>query len=182
MAAHVLDRALEEGFDLAAIKSWPSTSNDHFHIGTPHAFSWIIRRIMRDNPVPILPIFTNTFFPPNQPTAKRCFELGEFVARALKSWERDCKVGLFASGGMTHFVIDEAEDKKLIDAIQQRDADYLKSIPQDILMDGTSEFRNWIAAAGAMFGTDLSGDVVDYIACYRSEAGTGTANGFIGWN
>ena len=42
--------------------------------------------------------------------------------------------------------------------------------------------KNWIAAAGALFETDLAGDVVEYQPCYRSEAGTGTANGFVYWN
>ena len=32
------------------------------------------------------------------------------------------------------------------------------------------------------FETKLAGEVVDYQACYRSEAGTGTANGFVYWN
>ena len=48
-------------------------------------------------------------------------------------------------------------------------------------MDGTSELRNWISAAGALFDTGLSGDIIDYQPCYRSEAGTGTAQGFVAW-
>ncbi len=181
LADHVFEDALEAGFDVGAIGSWPAMPEDHFHIGTPHAFSWIIRRIMRDNPVPILPLFTNTFFPPNQPLAKRCFDFGEFIGRAIETWDEDKKVAIFASGGLTHFVIDESADHELMGAIQGRDADYLRTIPQNILMDGTSEFRNWIGASGALFRTKLSGDIVDYIPCYRTEAGTGTANGFIAW-
>lgn len=181
LADHVFASALEEGFDVGAIRSWPTMPESHFHMGTPHAFSWIIRRVMRDNPVPILPLFTNTFFPPNQPLANRCYEFGDFIGRAIESWDQNKKVGVFASGGLTHFVIDESADHELMDAIQARDADYLRAVPQNILMDGTSEFRNWIGASGALFRTDLSGDVVDYIPCYRTEAGTGTANGFITW-
>ena len=182
LAHHVIDQALVEGFDVAAIKEWPTMSAQHFHLGTPHAFSWIIRRVMRDNPVPILPLFTNTFFPPNQPTAKRCFQFGEFIGRSIASWGADKTVAVFASGGLTHFVIDEALDQQLLKAIQERNTEWLCSVPQNLLMDGTSELRNWIGASGAIFGTDLSGDVIDFIPCYRTEAGTGTANGFVGWN
>jgi OH-DDVA oxygenase len=38
-----------------------------------------------------------------------------------------------------------------------------------------------VAAAGVLFDTGLKGDAVDYQPCYRSEAGTGTANGFVYW-
>jgi OH-DDVA oxygenase/3-O-methylgallate 3,4-dioxygenase len=41
---------------------------------------------------------------------------------------------------------------------------------------------NWISAAGCLFQTtDLRGGLIDYVPCYRSEAGTGTAQGFITW-
>ena len=32
-------------------------------------------------------------------------------------------------------------------------------------MDGTSELRNWISAAGCLFGTELSGDPLTYQPC-----------------
>lgn len=181
LAAHLFGCAADEGFDITAIKEWPETRPEHWHFGTPHAFAWIIRRIMRDNPVPILPVFTNTFHPPNQPTAKRCFEFGEFIGRAIESWDQDKTVAVFGSGGMSHFVINEELDHRVLDAIQSRDKDTLINVSQQELMQGTSELRNWISTAGIVFGTELSGDVIDYIPCYRTEAGTGTAQGFICW-
>ena len=171
---------VQEGFDFAASKSWPDMGNHH-HIGTPHAFSWIIRRVMNDKPVPILPVITNTFFPPNQPTAKRCFDMGRFMARVIKEWKSDAKVAVFGSGGLTHFTIDEEFDKALYRAMLGRDKEFLCSVPQTTLMQGTSEIRNWIAAAGALFETELAGSAIDYIPCYRTEAGTGTAQGFMVW-
>jgi seryl-tRNA synthetase len=35
---------------------------------------------------------------------------------------------------------------------------------------------------GAVAGTGLTMELVDYIPCYRSEAGTGTAQGFAYWD
>ena len=72
-------------------------------------------------------------------------------------------------------------DQLVFDALKHRDKARLCSIPQNLLMSGTSELRNWISAAGALFQTGLSGDAIDYQTCYRSEAGTGTAQGFVAW-
>ena len=182
LAGHIIASAVEEGFDVGTMASWPNTPPRHHHTGTPHAFAWVVRRVMRDNPSPIVPIFTNTFWEPNQPTAKRCFEFGEFIGRAIESWGSDKKVCVMGSGGLTHFAIEESLDAKFIDAIQSRDAEALKAVPQNVLHDGTSELRNWIGAAGAAFTSDISGDMIDYVPCYRTEAGTGTAQGFLCWS
>jgi OH-DDVA oxygenase len=154
----------------------------HWHSGIGHAFGFVYRQIMRDQVVPHVPFITNTFFPPNQPTARRCFEMGRTVGRAIKAWNSDARVAIFGSGGMSHFVIDEAFDQQIFDALAARDANTLCSIGENWLQSGSSELKNWIAAAGALFETELSGDIVDYQPCYRSEAGTGTANGFVYWN
>jgi len=67
-------------------------------------------------------------------------------------------------------------------AISQRDGEALCAIDECHLQSGTSELKTWIMAAGALFDTDLDGGVVGYEPCYRSEAGTGTANGFVAWS
>lgn len=181
LAERVIASGQDNGFDFAASSEWPDMGPDHHHIGTPHAFSWIIRRVMEDNPVPILPVITNTFFPPNQPTAKRCFDMGKLVGDCIRAWDKDVKVAVIGSGGMSHFTIDETFDNKFMQALASRDESFLTGIPQNILMQGTSEMRNWIAAAGALFDTSLNGEAIDYIPCYRSVAGTGTAQGFACW-
>lgn len=180
LAELVFSMAEQENFDFAASNAWPDTG-DHHHVGTPHAFSWVIRRIMEDAAIPILPIITNTFFPPNQPTARRCFEMGKFIGKVIKAWDRDVKVAVIGSGGMSHFTIDEKFDVAFLQALEDRNSDFLCSIQQTTLMQGTSEMRNWIAAAGALFDTSLTGSTLDYVPCYRSEAGTGTAQGFVCW-
>ncbi len=50
------------------------------------------------------------------------------------------------------------------------------------MLSGTSEIKNWIAAMGALDGTELEFQLVDYIPCYRSEAGTGNVMCFGLWN
>jgi OH-DDVA oxygenase len=67
-------------------------------------------------------------------------------------------------------------------AIAERDAETLMRIDEDLLQSGTSELKTWIAAAGLLFDTPLEGGVLGYEPCYRSVAGTGTANGFVAWS
>ena len=181
LANYLIGDLVANGFDITRASRLPKLEN-HWHSGIGHAFGFVYRQIMRDAVVPHVPVITNTFFPPNQPTARRCFELGRTVGRAIKAWRSDARVAIFGSGGMSHFVIDESFDAKIMAALAARDAETLCGIGEDWLQSGSSELKNWITAAGALFETDLSGEVVDYQPCYRSEAGTGTANGFVYWN
>jgi OH-DDVA oxygenase/3-O-methylgallate 3,4-dioxygenase len=181
LAALLIERGIDAGWDFAASDHWPDHPSPHHHVGTPHAFAYILRRVMEDKTVPMLPIITNTFFAPNQPRPWRCFALGELMHRVLREWGPDVRVAVFGSGGMTHFVINEDFDQALFRAIQTHDAEFLKAVDPQLMKDGTSELLNWISAAGCLFNTALSGDVIDYIPCYRTEAGTGTAQGFIVW-
>lgn len=180
LARRLLKRGLDERWDFAASNELPEYP-DHHHIGTPHAFAYVLRRVMEDRAVPILPIITNTFFAPNQPRPWRCFELGELVRDVLEDWDSDLRVAVVGSGGMSHFVINEEFDRGLIAAVQRRDADYLRAIDPILMQDGTSELLNWVSASGCLFETGLAGDLIDYVPCYRSEAGSGTAQGFLAW-
>jgi OH-DDVA oxygenase len=181
LANRIIRQAVADGFDVARSSKLPEHPGN-WHSGIGHAFGFVYRQIMRDKPVANVPLFANTFFPPNQPSARRCFMFGQSVGRAIRSWKSDMRVAVFGSGGMSHFVIDEDFDRRLIGALQDRDAEKLCSIGEDYLQSGTSELKNWIGAAGCLLGTDLTGDLVDYVPCYRSEAGTGTANGWVAWN
>ncbi len=180
LGGRIIKAAMAQDFDVARSHRLPENPG-HWSSGIGHAFGFIYRQIMRDKVVPNVPLITNTFFPPNQPTARRCFAFGQLVGRVIREWDSDARVAIIGSGGMSHFVIDEDFDRMIIDAIARRDGDALCAIDESCFQSGTSELKNWIAAAGALFETDLSGGLVDYQPCYRSEAGTGTANGFIKW-
>ncbi|MXO66845.1 protocatechuate 3,4-dioxygenase [Altericroceibacterium endophyticum] len=180
LAEHLVKSVVSEGFDVAVSRKLPEPPG-HWSSGVPHAFGFIYRQIMRDSVIPNVPVIFNTFFPPNQPTAARCFAFGQAVGRALKSTFKDKRIAVFGSGGMSHFVIDEQLDERIFDALRNRDQRALASIDEALLQSGSSELKTWIAAAGVLFDSGLKGDVVGYEPCYRSEAGTGTANGFVAW-
>jgi 3-O-methylgallate 3,4-dioxygenase len=77
--------------------------------------------------------------------------------------------------------VDEELDRRFLKALVDDDAEYLRSLPADLLRSGTSEMRNWIVVGGAVTDSGLRARVVDYLPCYRSEAGTGCGMGFVAW-
>ncbi len=164
---------IEHGFDVAQIRAQPR--NGPFG----HAWSFVHQRIMRDRVVPIVPLLLNCYFPPNQPPARRCYELGQAIRRSVEGWGGDKKVGVVGSGGLSHFLVDEELDRAVLKALEARDVDALARLPREQLNSGNSEIRNWIVAAGA--AEHLSIEVVDYIPTYRSEAGSGIGLGFALW-
>ena len=72
-------------------------------------------------------------------------------------------------------------DARLLEAMRTRDYERLVSEPDIHFRSGTSEIKNWIVLAGIIAETDLSMRILDYAACYRTEAGTGSGMGFATW-
>jgi hypothetical protein len=144
-----------------------------------HAFTFPRYRLRLPPTTPIIPVFLNTYIPPNVPSAERCYRLGQAIARAVRSWPEDIRVGVVASGGLSHFVIDEALDRRVLDALVSGEPEPLTTLPRKLMRSGTSEILNWVAAAGAL--EELHASVVDYVPGYRSPAGTGTGMAFVHW-
>ena len=82
---------------------------------------------------------------------------------------------------VTHFVIDESVDQLFLDAIRSGDLSKFMALSETIFEDGTSEMKNWVPLVGAMASLAMTPDIIDYVPCYRSEAGTGNAMGFVVW-
>jgi len=178
LGRHMIESVVTEGFDVSQMKKL--SAGELGVSSAPHAFGFVYRRVMRDKVPPHVPVFINTFYPPNQPTVGRCFEFGRALGRAILSWPENLRVGVIASGGLTHFVIDEEFDGQVLDAMKDGDAS-LTGVSENMFQSGTSEIKNWIAVAGIMEEAGLQMRVVDYVPCYRSEAGTGSAMGFACW-
>jgi hypothetical protein len=180
LGEHIVQTLVDQGFDPAYSRRLPPGRHGTGAVG--HAFGFVMRRIMGDQVVPALPVFVNTYYPPNQPPARRCYEFGRALRRAIESWAGDQRVGVVTSGGLTHFVIEEAFDRAILRAMQERDHAALTSIAEPYLMSGNSEIKNWITLAGVMADADLPMDLLDYVPCYRTEAGTGCGMAFARWN
>lgn len=174
LATRIVEQAMADGFDVAVMKSTPKTE-------TPHAFGFVYRRIMRDRPIPSVPVLINTFYPPNQPSASRCLAFGRSIVEAIESWNSDARVALIASGGLTHFIIDEQVDQLFLQGLLRGDTAPVEQLSEGVFQDGTSEIKNWLPLASAMIDRAFRPELIDYVPCYRSEAGSGHAMGFMVW-
>lgn len=181
LADHMIGSLMGSGFDVGQTTQLPVGPQGTNSI--QHAFGFVYRRLMHDDVIANVPVFVNTHYPPNRPTAARCVAFGEGLAKAIASWPEDVRVVVIASGGLTHYAIDEDFDRRVLDAMKSKDLPALAAIDEPwLLSGGTAELKNWLPMVSAMSATGLSMNLLDYVPCYRSEAGTGTAMAFAAWS
>ena len=178
-ARHVLRSLVEQHFDTAQSVRLPK-SPDRQH-GIPHAFGFLYRNTMRDAPPPSIPVFLNVGVPPNQPTLRRCLDLGKALERAIAGLGAGRRVALLASGGLTHFVVDEEFDRSVLQAMQAGDLDTLAGMDESWFSGNTAEIKSWLPLVAAMQAQGRRMQLVDYVPCYRTEAGTGQGMAFAYW-
>lgn len=180
LGQHLIIALLEDGFDVAQSRRLPVGPR-----GTnaaPHAFGYVYRQVMRDKVIPHVPVLVNTHYPPNRPSARRCFEFGRALARAIRTWPGQDRVAVIGSGGLSHYVIDETFDRHMLDSMAASDATAIAAVDESLFASGgTAEIKNWLPVAGAMSEAGLDMKLLDYVPCYRSEAGTGNAMAFAAW-
>ena len=173
LANHLICSLVEAEFDIARCNKLRA------EVGVGHAFSFLYRRILPGSRLPMVPVMVNTYYPPNQPTPKRCYSFGQTVRKAIESWDSDKRVAIMASGGLSHVVIDEEIDAMTIDGLKNKKPEKLFRLPRERLWGGTSEILNWVALAGAMEDRELK--YFEYVTTYRSPAATGCGMGFAYW-
>jgi Catalytic LigB subunit of aromatic ring-opening dioxygenase len=181
LGEHIISKMMELEFDVGQSNALPQDGQEWSRDALPHAFGFVLRQIMEDRPVPHVPIMINSFYPPNQPTARRCHRFGRALHEAVASWPEDMRVAVIGSGGLSHFVVDEELDRHFLDLLEKDDEHGVASLPESHLQSGTSELKNWIPVGAIMSEAKLRMELVDYVPCYRSEAGTGNAMGFVRW-
>jgi len=174
LANHLIRALNDEEFDIARCNRLRK------EIGVGHAFSFLYRRLVPGSKIPMVPVMVNTYYPPNQPTPKRCYAFGQAVRKAVESWDSGKRVALVASGGLSHVVIDEEIDQMTIDGLKNKKPEVLFRLPRESLEGGTSEILNWVALAGAMEDRELK--YLEYVTTYRSPAATGCGMGFAYWS
>jgi hypothetical protein len=178
LADHLLTSLREDNFDIAQSNTTPTASKRG---GIPHAYGFLYHSILGDNPPPSVPVILNVHFPHNVPRNRRCMDLGRAITKAIQSFDGYRRVAVMASGGLTHFVVDEDLDKRILAAMQTGDEEALVSVPESYFKVGTAEIKNWYPVIAAMNAAGKKYHLVDYVPCYRSEAGTGCSMGFVYW-
>jgi 3-O-methylgallate 3,4-dioxygenase len=173
LANHLIRSLVDAEFDIARCNKLRE------EVGVGHAFSFLYRRILPGSKLPMVPVMVNTYYPPNQPTPKRCYTFGQAVRKAIESWDSNKRVAIMASGGLSHVVIDEEIDAMTIDGLKNKKPEKLFRLPRERLWGGTSEILNWVALAGAVEDRELK--YLEYVTTYRSPAATGCGMGFAYW-
>ncbi|MFN0028701.1 MAG: hypothetical protein ACKV2O_16195 [Acidimicrobiales bacterium] len=187
LAKALIGALLQRGFDVASVCGppvpEPGSDAATTAVGYGHAYGFVLKRLLGERSIPVVPVLLNTFYPPNQPSAARCHDLGRALAEVLADLEdgtpEPLRVALVASGGWSHFVVDEALDEIVLHSLQSGDGSGLRDLPAHLLEAGSSEIRNWITVAGAV--QPRPADWVTYLPVRRSPAGTGVGCGFASW-
>jgi 3-O-methylgallate 3,4-dioxygenase len=174
LALHIIGSLIDADFDVAASRCLRAGE------GEGHAMAYVHRHAMDSaSPVPIVPVFLNTYYEPNRPRPSRCYRLGQAIRRAVESFPGAARVGVMASGGLSHFLVDEELDRGILRALADKDREFLEGLPWSKLHAGSSEILNWVAVAGALESLDV--DWIEYVPGYRTPAGTGTGLSFATW-
>jgi len=163
---------MDEGFDPAYSKQ------TRYEGGLGHAFARVLKFLSPQANHRVVPVMVNTYYPP-APSAKRCAQFGRALTQVLRQIPGDERVVIVGSGGLSHTKIDEQLDHDFIQALRQNDLERMSAMPAEILVEGTSEIRNWIVTAAA---ANRQGTLIDYYPLYRTSTGIGCAMGFAYWD
>lgn len=149
LALDLLDALNASGFD-------PAYSND---LLLDHGTNVPLQMMGLDSSVAIVPIVINSLFKP-MPSLERCWQFGRAIRAALDSRSGSRRVGLLATGGISHVVgadgvdrNDHAFDTRFLKACAEGDHDRITAITEaeiDAAGNGTHEIRNWVALTAAM--------------------------------
>jgi protocatechuate 4,5-dioxygenase beta chain len=90
---HVIESLVDAEFDPVTCQEMLV---DHA-VSLPMALLWPDQKC----PVKVVPVCINTVQAP-LPSAKRCYKLGQAVARAIESWQGDETVVMIGTGGLSH--------------------------------------------------------------------------------
>lgn len=174
LANHLIDSLIKRGFDIACV--------DRLREGAvlDDAFAFTYDYLLGGAVLPMIPFMLSRDLP-NQALPRRCYDLGTAVRSEIEAWQTQMRVGLVASGGLSHQIIDEELDRKVAKALVDGDSQVLCSLSRAQLnrAPGTPEILNWITVAAAMAPKTMT--LVDYLPCYRSLAGTGHGLTFGYW-
>ena len=152
---HIINQVTHKDFDLTTCQE----------MVVDHAFTLPLKLLWpQDGPCPIrtVPICINTVQHPLA-SAKRCYRLGQAVGQAIDSWDKDLRVVVIGTGGLSHQLdgeragfINKEFDLKFVESLTA-DPEWSTqySIEELVELTGTQgiELLMWLAARGALTGT-----------------------------
>lgn len=154
LSNEILEFLIADGFDLAVFQGGGVDHGCHSPLPLlwPHDPDW---------PGTIVPIAINVLQYP-MPTAKRCFELGRAVGRAVRALPDDLKVAIVGTGGLSHQVHGERTgfnntrwDEEFLAAIVSEPEALTRLTHAEYVQRGGAESVEmimWLAMRGALGG------------------------------
>jgi hypothetical protein len=175
-ARELIERFIDHDIDVGAA----AQIQDPYKSGFGHGIGFPIVRLLRGKKIPVIPLLLNTYYPPNAPRAARCHDIGRVLRKCIEESKEDLRVIVLASGGLSHFTVDEELDRRVLDGFKAGKAELIRTLPAAALNSGSSEIRNWICVAGAIEG--MNNRWMEYQPLYRTPAGTGIGAAFAAWS
>jgi protocatechuate 4,5-dioxygenase, beta chain len=152
LASHIAQSVIQDDFDLTIVNRMDV---DHgltvplsLMCGQPAAW-----------PCPVIPFAVNVVQYP-VPSGQRCFNLGRAIRKAVQSYDRDLKVQIWGTGGMSHQLqgaraglINKDWDNRFLDRLIEDPAGLAKVSHIEYVREAGSEgieLVMWLIARGAM--------------------------------
>jgi hypothetical protein len=186
LAYHLLSETVNDGFDVTRFEGLPEG------ILKAHAMGPVLERVTPEADIPVVPIYVESFRLPC-PSPARCYAFGKALAAAVRSWPGNGRIGVVASGGISHYPqsfpfqyapnspmakhgnVDHEYDRMLFGLMAEgRNRELAKLSNQDLLDHGDTELHSWITLLG-MVGDDTKADVLAYEPFFRAIMGMGVA-------
>jgi protocatechuate 4,5-dioxygenase beta chain len=153
LSLHLLEQLVDEGFDLTVFQE----------LDVDHGFTVPLSVWTPDPgdawPCPVIPLLVNVIQYP-QPTAARCYALGQALGRAIASYDDGVTVGILGTGGMSHQLagaragfINPQFDAMWMEAIEKDPARLAALSREELIRQAGSEgieLIMWLIMRGAM--------------------------------
>jgi protocatechuate 4,5-dioxygenase beta chain len=153
LSQHLVKSLVDEGFDLTVFQE----------LDVDHGLTVPLSIFCPDPgdawPCAVVPILVNVIQYP-QPTAARCYALGQAIGRAIPNFGADVKIAVFGTGGMSHQLagaragyINPTFDHMFLEAIETDPESLAALTREDYIRQAGSEgieLIMWLVMRGAM--------------------------------
>jgi protocatechuate 4,5-dioxygenase beta chain len=153
LSLHLVESLIDEGFDLTVFQE----------LDVDHGLTVPLSIYCPDPgdawPCAVVPLLVNVIQYP-QPTAARCYALGQAIRRAIATFAPDVKIAIFGTGGMSHQLagaragyINPIFDKWFLEAIESDPQALAALTREDLIRQAGSEgieLIMWLIMRGAM--------------------------------
>jgi hypothetical protein len=157
LATVLLDRSVRDGFDTALVKDFDKD------LLKSHAHAQPLEHL-RLLDYACVPVFVNAIHVP-APEPSRCIDFGRSLARAIADLPSDRRIGVVASGGLSHFTagypwptydgphtlgsVDGGFDRQVEVALEAGDGGFFRGLSaKDLLTHGDPELRALLVLLG----------------------------------